>query len=97
MILEDAKEFRLKFERNFTDFIEKQGPAIRQFHASNLLTDAPVKAPRSWPNNSLSSKTGGDGGTIDLDEGKSRAAAQAMNSASKSVPCRFLFLPRSGL
>ncbi len=52
---------------------------------------APVNAPFSWPNSSLSSKPAGNGRAIQLDEGAIAARAQAMNGARQQ------FLAGAGL
>ena len=46
---------------------------------------APVNAPFSWPKSSLSSKPGGDGGAVQLDEGALAARAQAVNGARQQL------------
>jgi hypothetical protein len=37
LLLQSAEQLRLEFERDVADFVEKQGPAIREFETANPL------------------------------------------------------------
>jgi hypothetical protein len=54
--LEHTQELDLGRGWDVTDFIQKQGASMGQLEPSLAGLSAPVKAPRSWPNSSLSSK-----------------------------------------
>ncbi len=57
-LLQDSQEHHLDLRRQFTDFIEKDCPLIRQLQAADAAAHAPVKAPGSCPNNSLAMTPG---------------------------------------
>ena len=54
---------------------------------------APVKAPFSWPNNSLSSSPVGDSRTIQFDERTALARAEVVNGAGDELLARAGFAP----
>src|SRR2546427_1302269 len=54
LLLQDAEQFALQFQRNFSDFIEENRPSFSRLETSGAVLDPPVKAPRAWPKNSLS-------------------------------------------
>ena len=56
-------------------------PLVGKFKAANLLREAPVKAPRSWPNSSDSSKSGRNRSAIYLDESAFSPRAEIVNGA----------------
>ena len=39
LLLQNTQQFRLKFERDVADFIEKERALVRQFRASDFLSD----------------------------------------------------------
>ncbi len=60
-LLQHAQQFRLQAQRQLADFVQQQCSAVRYLKFSRLRRDpAPVKAPRTWPNNSLSSRLSGN-------------------------------------
>ena len=54
LLLQHAEQLDLHFERQFADFIEESRAAVGQFDQPAFGVDAPVNAPRTWPNSSLS-------------------------------------------
>ncbi len=58
-LLQDAQEFRLKFERHVADLVQKSVPPSAVCKRPFAGAHAPVKAPLSWPKSSLSSKAAG--------------------------------------
>ena len=57
LLLKHAQQLRLQFLRDIADFVEEQRPAVGQFEFDRpRRSTAPVNAPFSWPNSSLSSR-----------------------------------------
>ena len=63
-LLEHPEEFRLGCERHVTDFVEKDGPSVASPNNPFENLVAPVKAPFSWPNSSLSKRVSGNAAQI---------------------------------
>ena len=59
------------------------------------LSTAPVNAPTSWPNSSLSNRLLGDRAAVDDDERLVARAASARGSRRRRAPCRCRSRPRS--
>ena len=59
LLLNRTQQFRLQFQADVADFIEEERAAVRKLEPAFLCTSAPVKAPFSWPNSSLSSSPDG--------------------------------------
>jgi hypothetical protein len=45
LLLQDAQQFRLEFQRDITDLIQKKRTLIREFEAPRLLRDGTGKRP----------------------------------------------------
>src|SRR5215470_5246754 len=54
LFLENPEQLRLKFQRYIAYLVQKKGAFIGKFEASGFCATAPVNAPFSWPNSSLS-------------------------------------------
>ena len=85
LFLEYAKEFGLKFERKVTDFIEKEGAAIRKFEAANFLRDRTGEGAAFVAKQFGFKEAGRDGGAIDFDEGALAARAEVVDGASNEL------------
>ena len=57
--LEHAQQLGLQVERQLANLVEEHGAAGGRLEHALARDTAPVKAPRSWPNSSLSSRLGG--------------------------------------
>src|SRR5262249_37951448 len=55
-LLEHPWQFRLQVERQLADFVEKRVPPLAASISPVLLCAAPVKAPLTWRNSSLSTR-----------------------------------------
>lgn len=53
-VLQYAQELRLPGKRQLADLVEKEAATVREFKLPRRSVDAPEKAPRTWPNSSLS-------------------------------------------
>ena len=53
-LLEQAQQLDLHVERQIADLVEEGGAAVGQFDQPFFVACAPVNAPRTWPNSSLS-------------------------------------------
>ena len=74
LFLQDPQQFGLQFEWNIADLIEKKVPLSASSNRPGLRIIAPVNAPFSWPNSSLSSKPDGIAAQFTLMKGRSRRA-----------------------
>jgi len=52
--LDEPEQLDLHFEREIADFVEEGGTAVASSTSPFLFSTAPLKAPFTWPNNSLS-------------------------------------------
>ncbi len=69
-LLEDARQEELDIQRHFADFVEAQDAARSRVRAPALPSrEAPVKAPGTWPNNSLPNSSFVTAPAIECDEG----------------------------
>jgi len=57
LLLQDPQQFGLQRQRNVSHLVQEQRSFVSQFESANLLRNGPVKAPFSWPNSSLSSRS----------------------------------------
>ncbi len=58
-ILQHAQQFGLQRQRQFADFVKKQGAVIRHLKFTAAVADSPGKCPFTWPNSSLSATLSG--------------------------------------
>ena len=90
-----AQHINLGFGRHISDFIQEECAARRHSHPSHLFIAAPVKAPFSYPNNSLSSSVSGSAPQLSVTKGPSRPSLRWW-IARATHPCQFRFRPSSG-
>ena len=77
--------------RHVADLVEEEGAAVRQLEAAPPAPTAPVNAPFSWPNSSLSSSVSGSAAAVDLEQRPDPARRQVVQArAISSLP-----VPRS--
>jgi hypothetical protein len=85
--LQNAQKHRLAWLWQITDFIEKQCSTVRPLKSAGLASEAPVKAPFSCPNNSLSIKFGLNAAQLTSTKGFcARLPALCMPCATNSLP-----------
>ena len=89
--LNHSQQLRLKFQRQFADLVEKDGGFVGEFEASNLAPVAPVNAPFSCPNSSLSTSVGVSARCL-LSRVADPSASLSCEWHARQVPfqCRFL-------
>src|SRR5580693_532668 len=75
-LLQNAQQFRLKFERDIADFVQKECALVRQFKASHFLSDRPSKRSFFMTEQLALQKPERDRGAIQFDEGAVAAGAQ---------------------
>ena len=90
-ILQHPQQFRLQFQRQFSDLVQEQRPFVRQFDAPNFLADRPGKRSFLMPEQFALQQARRHGRTIELDESLVVPRTQRMHRA------RHQFLPRAGL
>ena len=83
-LLKHAQQLGLHLERDIADLVEEERAAVGELEAAHFCAIAPVNAPFSWPNSSLSSSAGGHRGAVDLDEGAIAPAAALVDRARNS-------------
>ena len=84
---EDAQERRLHIERQIADFVEEERPLSASSKRPCRVATAPVNAPRSWPNSSLSIKLAGSAAQLTRTSGRSRRGPRScMARANSSLP-----------
>ena len=87
LALEHAQELRLHRERQLADLVEEDGAAVRALERAGVALVAPVNAPRSWPNSSLSISVRRDRAAVEHDERALRARRRSCSaSATSSLP-----------
>src|SRR5437762_3795006 len=91
LLLKDAQQLGLKFQRNVTGFIEEERAAVGQLEAADFLIDGPGECATLMSEEFGFEKPGGDGGAIDLDESAISARTEVVNGAREE------FLAGTGL
>src|SRR6266480_2058587 len=64
LFLQDSQEFRLKGQRNVSNFIQEQCPTVSQFESADFLPDCAGKSALLMPKQFAFHQIEGDGGTI---------------------------------
>jgi len=59
LLLQDTQQFWLQWQRNVAHLVQEQRPLSANSKRPIFCAIAPVKAPFSWPNSSLSSRSNG--------------------------------------
>src|SRR5215472_4096989 len=86
--LQDPQQFRLHFEREFPNLIEKHGTPVRQFEATQALRHRPCKRPSLVSEEFTFEQADRNGGAVELDEGLGGAWAELMNGACDQLFAR---------
>ena len=89
--LQRAQQLGLQVERQFANFVEKERALVGQFQAAHLARNRAGECALLVPEQFALQQSGGDGRTVDLDEGAITASAEAVNGARQQ------FLAGSGL
>ena len=84
--LEHAQQLGLDRQRQLADLVEEQRAAVRRLEQPAFAATAPVNAPRSWPNSSLSSQRLGIAAQLTDTNGPSRAPDAWIAAAASSLP-----------
>ena len=86
-LLQDAQELGLQGRAHGPDLVQEDGAAVGEGELALLVGGGPVKAPRTWPNSSDSSRVSGMAAQFTLMSGMSRCALRSwMARASSSLP-----------
>ena len=91
LLLQHAQQLRLRLRRHFADFVQEERAADRPARSGPAArVTAPVKAPRSWPNSSLSSRSAGSAAQLTSTSGACRGGC-GRGWRGRPVPCRSRF------
>jgi len=69
MLLQNAEQFGLQFQRNVADVIEENGAFVGELEAANFLGNGSGERAALVAEKFAFQQTAGNGGTIDFDEG----------------------------
>src|SRR5262249_20293900 len=81
LLLQSAEKLGLQFQGDVADLIEEQRPLVGQLEAADLLHDGAGKGAFLVAKQLALQQPGGDGGTVELDEGPLPARAQVVEGA----------------
>ena len=85
LLLQDAQQFRLKFQRDVADFVQKQGALVRKFEAADFLSDRSGKCSLFMPEQFALQKPERNRGAIQLNEGAFAAGTQIVHRAGDQL------------
>ena len=85
LLLQNAQQFRLKFERDVADFVQKERALVRQFKASHFLSDRSGKCSFFVTEQLTLQKPERNRGAIQFDEGAFAAGAQIVYRAGDQL------------
>src|SRR5258708_15040886 len=80
-LLQNAEQFGLQFERNLSDFIQKDSASVGNLEAANALRDGSRESTSFVSEQLAFQQTGRNRRTVEFDEGFRAAWAQVMNCA----------------
>src|SRR6476659_3149662 len=81
VVLKRAQQFRLQFERYFSDFVEQQRALVGQFQSPDFLADGFGKSTLLVAEQLALQQSGGNGGAVYLHEVSAGPVAEAMDRA----------------
>src|SRR5579864_693044 len=81
LFLKYPQELRLEFQRNFTNFVEKQSPLMRHLETADLLGDRSGEGALLVAKELALQQRGGNGRAIHHDKRPLLAVTQIMNGA----------------
>src|SRR5262249_51056430 len=84
-LLQGAQEFRLQLKRDIAYLVKKEGAAVGQLHAPDLLCDRPCESALFVPKQLAFQQAGWDGGAVEFYEGAAPAAAGIVNGARNQL------------
>jgi hypothetical protein len=85
LLLENAQEFGLEFERKIADFIEEERAAIGQLEASDFLADGAGEGAAFVAKEFGFEQSSGNRSAIDFDEGAVAAGAEIVDGAGEEL------------
>ena len=85
LLLQNAQQFRLKFERDVADFVQKERALVRQFKASHFLRDRSGKCSFFVTEQLTLQKPERNRGAIQFNEGAFAAGAQIVYRAGNQL------------
>ena len=80
LLLEDSEQLRLKLQRKVSDLVEEERAPWASSKRPAFWAIAPVNAPFSCPNSSLSSRSRGNGGAIHFDQSLAASGTEVVQS-----------------
>src|SRR5262249_15050482 len=78
-LLHDAEELRLGLQRQLADLVEEDGAAVGELEAADAVGEGTRERPLHMAEELTFDEPGGQGGTVDLDEGPPAAGAPCMD------------------
>src|SRR5260370_38558363 len=90
-LLQNAEQFGLQFERNLSDFIQKNSASVGNLEAANALRDGSRESTSFVSEQLAFQQTGRNRRTVEFDEGFRAAWAQVLNCARDQVLARARF------
>ena len=87
-VFQDVEELGLKGRVEVADLVEEDRPLFAASNLPILSWCAPVKAPRSWPNSSLSSSSRATAAQLTLTNGPVAGERRGNGSPAPRAPCR---------
>jgi hypothetical protein len=94
VLLQHPQQLGLQLRRNVADFVQEQRPPLASSNRPIRCASAPVNAPRSWPNNSLSRSPSGIAAQFTFTKGRSRRPLNCVSSPPGN-PCVSRFHPEA--
>ena len=85
LLLQNAEKFRLEFERNVADLVEKERAVIGELEAADFLIDRAGKSAAFVAEEFGFEQATGNRGAIDFDEGALFARAEIVNGAGDDL------------
>jgi hypothetical protein len=86
-VLQHAEDLALQLERHVADLVEEDRPAVRRLELALARRQAPVNAPFSWPNSSLSMSCSGIAAQLTGMNGiRARGESEWIVRATTSLP-----------
>ena len=85
LLLQRAQNLGLELQRKISHFIQEKGSLMAELQASDLLCDGASEGPFFMPEQFTFEEPGGNGRTVELDEGVIPASAQFVESAGDEL------------
>ena len=95
LLLQDAQQFRLKFQRDVADLVQKKRALVREFKASRLLRDGASECAFFVTEQFTLEKPQRDRSAVQFDEGTVPGGCSDGELRAQSAPYRFPSRPGS--